>query len=70
VPSTFYADINLSYTLGSEDNLETYLNVTNVFDRAPVLTPDVIGRAGTTEFNTSIYDVVGRRFILGFNYKF
>jgi outer membrane receptor protein involved in Fe transport len=70
VPSTFYADLNLSYTLGSEDNLETYLNVTNVFDRAPVLTPDVIGRAGTTEFNTSIYDVVGRRFILGFNYKF
>ena len=70
VPSTFYADLNLSYTVGSNDNLETYLNVTNIFDRPPVLSPDVIGRAGTTEFNTSIYDVVGRRFVLGFNYKF
>jgi outer membrane receptor protein involved in Fe transport len=70
VPSTFYTDLNLSYTIGANDDLETYLNVTNVFDRAPVLTPDVIGRAGTVEFNTSIYDVVGRRFVLGFNYKF
>jgi outer membrane receptor protein involved in Fe transport len=70
VPSTFYADLNLSFTAGAEQNLETYLNVTNIFDRAPVLTPDVVGRAGTTEFNTAVYDVVGRRFVLGFNYRF
>ncbi|HVY82913.1 MAG TPA: TonB-dependent receptor [Steroidobacteraceae bacterium] len=70
VPSTFYADLNLSYVMGAQDALETYLNVTNLFDRAPVLTPDVVGRAGTTPFNTSIYDVVGRRFVLGFNYRF
>jgi outer membrane receptor protein involved in Fe transport len=62
--------MNFSFLIGEQDNLETYLNVTNVFDRAPVLTPDVLGRAGTVPFNTSIYDVVGRRFVLGFNYKF
>lgn len=70
IPSTFYADLNLSYTFGAEANFDTFLNVTNLFDREPVLTPDVIGRAGANEFNTSVYDVVGRRFILGFNYRF
>lgn len=70
VPSTFYTNLNLSLTMGEQQNLETFLAVTNLFDRAPVLTPDVVGRAGTVEFNTSVYDVVGRRFVLGFNYKF
>ena len=70
VPSIFYTDLNLGYTRGNSDNLYIYFNATNLFDRAPVLAPGIIGRAGTTEFNTSIYDVVGRRFVLGFNYKF
>lgn len=70
IPSTFYTDLNLSYTGGQEDNLEVSFNVTNLFDRPPVLTPGVIGRAGTTEFNSSMYDVIGRRFTLGLNYRF
>jgi iron complex outermembrane recepter protein len=70
VPSIFYTDLNLSYKGLVEEKLELFLNVTNLFDRKPVSTPGVIGRAGTTEFNTSLYDVVGRRFIVGLNYQF
>jgi outer membrane receptor protein involved in Fe transport len=70
VASTFYTDLNLSYTMGADDNLEIYGNVTNLFDRAPVVAPLIIGRAGTTEFNPALYDVVGRRYVVGFDYKF
>lgn len=70
VASTFYTDLNLSYMTGKDDNLDVYLNVTNLLDRAPVLAPSIIGRAGTTEFNSSLSDVVGRRFVLGLNYRF
>src|SRR6185312_3489380 len=66
VPSIFYMDLNLGYTRGDADNLNIYFNVTNLLDRDPVLAPGVIGRAGTTEFNTSLTDVVGRRYVLGF----
>ena len=70
VPSTFYVDMNLGYKPGSDENLNIYLNVTNLLDRAPVSTPDIIGRAGTTEFTPGLYDTVGRRFVLGLNYRF
>jgi outer membrane receptor protein involved in Fe transport len=70
VSSIFYMDLNLGYTAGSADNLNIYFNVTNLLDRDPVLAPGVIGRAGTTEFNTTLTDVVGRRYVLGFNYHF
>ena len=70
VPSIFYTDLNVGYTLGQSDSLNLYFNATNLFDRAPVLAPGIIGRAGTTEFNTSIHDVVGRRYVVGFNYRF
>jgi iron complex outermembrane receptor protein len=70
VPSTFYMDLNLSYTTGKNDNLDAYFNVTNLLDRAPAYAPSVIGRAGTVEFNTSLSDLAGRRFVVGLNYKF
>ena len=70
VASTFYTDLNLGYTTGQEDNLNVYLNVTNLLDRQPVLAPGIIGRAGTQEFNTFVHDVVGRRYVVGLNYKF
>jgi outer membrane receptor protein involved in Fe transport len=70
VPSTFYMDMNLAYKAGSDENLDLYLNVTNLLDRSPVSTPDIIGRAGTSEFTAGLYDQVGRRFVLGLNYRF
>jgi outer membrane receptor protein involved in Fe transport len=70
VASTFYMDLNLGYATGKDDNLDLFFNVTNLLDRAPVLAPNIIGRAGTQEFNNFIHDVVGRRYALGFNYRF
>src|SRR5690606_19598706 len=70
VPSTFYTDLNLSYFRGESDDLELFLNVTNLFDREPVHVPNIIGRAGTTEFNSGLYDLLGRRFVVGLNYHF
>jgi iron complex outermembrane recepter protein len=70
VSPVFYTDMNLGFTTGSEDNLNVYFNVQNLFDREPPLAPNVIGRAGTSEFNSFVHDVVGRRYVLGLNYKF
>jgi iron complex outermembrane receptor protein len=69
VPSTFYMDMTLKFR-ALDDDLEIYGTVTNLLDRDPVYTPGVIGRAGTNEFNTSLYDVVGRRYVVGVNYQF
>ena len=70
VASVFYTDINLGYTTGEDDNLNIYFNMLNVFHRAPPLAPGVIGRTGITEFNTSLHDQIGRRFVVGLNYRF
>ena len=70
MPSTFYTDLNLGYVHGDAQQLNIFFNVTNLFDRDPVFAPSIIGRTGATEFNTSIHDVVGRRYVLGFNYHF
>jgi iron complex outermembrane receptor protein len=69
VPSTFYMDMTLKFR-ALDDDLEIYGTVTNLLDREPVYTPGVIGRAGTNEFNAFLYDVVGRRYVVGFNYRF
>ncbi len=70
VASQFLVDLNLSFTHGDNDNYQVYLNVTNLLDRAPVLSPSVIGRTGPVEFNTFLTDVVGRRFVVGVNARF
>jgi len=70
VASVFYTDVNLSYSGMRDNNMEVFFNATNVFDRAPPPAPGVIGRAGTTEFNAALHDVLGRRYALGLNYRF
>lgn len=70
VPSVFYMDANLSFYMGADDNLELYLNATNLLDRTPPYAPGIVGRTGTTSFNPAMHDVVGRRVALGVNYRF
>ncbi|MCP5146162.1 MAG: TonB-dependent receptor [Gammaproteobacteria bacterium] len=70
VSSIFYTDLRLSYTMGEEHELEFFANVNNVFDQDPRSTPAPIGRTGTNQFNTSLYDTVGRRFVVGMNFKY
>jgi hypothetical protein len=44
--------------------------VVNALDRAPPQTPAAYGRAGSLALNPSLYDVIGRRYVAGFRYKF
>jgi outer membrane receptor protein involved in Fe transport len=67
VDSVFYTDLNASYSISGQREWEVFLNVTNLLDEEPPLAPGVVGRTGTTEFNTALHDVLGRRFVAGFN---
>jgi outer membrane receptor protein involved in Fe transport len=67
VDSVFYTDVNTSFNISGEREWEIFLNVTNIFDEEPPLAPLIVGRTGTTEYNTSLHDVLGRRFVAGFN---
>lgn len=62
VPMVEYTDMTLSYSVGSG---QVYFNVTNLFNRNP---PETIISAGAYDAMTSydVYDVLGRRFALGF----
>jgi hypothetical protein len=39
-------------------------------DRAPASAPTAIGRTGPSEYNSALHDIVGRRYVVGLNYKF
>jgi outer membrane receptor protein involved in Fe transport len=70
IASALYTDLNLAYThTGAGTNeWQVYLNVQNVFDRDPPRVPIFSGFNGTTDTNRSLFDVLGRRFVLGFKY--
>ncbi len=70
IASALYTDLNLAYTLSGQGDSEWqfYLNVQNVFDRDPPRTPIYSGFNGTNDTNRALFDVLGRRFVLGFKY--
>jgi outer membrane receptor protein involved in Fe transport len=70
VDSVFYTDLNASYTITGQRQWEIFLNVTNLLDEEPPLAAQIVGRTGTNEFNTALHDVLGRRFVAGFNLEF
>lgn len=72
VGSVTYADVDLSYTreLGDTDSLTIYGHVTNAFDRAPPINPSFSDFSGATQYNQTVYDVLGRRFTLGVRMRF
>ncbi len=64
VDATFYTDFGIHYRVGDE-KWELFGNIQNLFDQDPQPTPGIIGRTGTNEFNSALYDVLGRRFVVG-----
>jgi len=70
VPSRFYTDLNFSYSLGEENQLTFYTNVTNLFDKAPPPTPGIISRVGTIDYTSPVYDTLGRRFVAGIRFRY
>ncbi|MCR5871772.1 TonB-dependent receptor [Sphingomonas sp. J344] len=65
VSGLFYADLNLTQKVqvGSSE-AEFFFNVTNLFNRWPLLVPET-GNAS----NTTYSDMLGRQFRVGFRYK-
>ena len=70
VGGIFYTDLNLTYTVPVPGTLQIWAQVQNAFDRAPPTAPSAYGRAGAVATNASLYDVIGRRYVLGIRYAF
>jgi outer membrane receptor protein involved in Fe transport len=65
VPAVFYTDLRLSYRF-AKFNTELYGTVTNLFDVDPPVTPYYSAFASyAQQYNPSLYDVLGRRFVIG-----
>jgi outer membrane receptor protein involved in Fe transport len=67
VPAVYYVDMNLAYNfeLGGKD-LQVFLNVTNLLDRDPPITPywATFGN-NAVQTNGGLFDVLGRRLVMG-----
>jgi outer membrane receptor protein involved in Fe transport len=70
VGSAFYTDLSLSFTPEQLEGLRLYGTVTNLFDHAPPQTPGAIGRTGVIDVPGAVHDVIGRRFVVGAEYRF
>lgn len=70
VGSAVYTDLSLSFTPEQLAGLRLYGTVTNLFDHAPPQAPPAIGRTGVLDLPGGLHDVIGRRFVLGAEYRF
>lgn len=72
VDDVFYTDFNIAYTLdvnGSE--AEIFANVNNLFDADPPVTPSYSAFTGySTQVNTGLFDILGRRYTFGIKLKY
>jgi hypothetical protein len=68
-----YATTNLQMSyrgdLTSSGTWETYLNVTNLFDKSPPLVA-AFGFTGSQQTNSALFDIYGRRYNLGVRFNF
>lgn len=68
VPMIEYTDLKLSYSLGFGGNGQLYLSVINLFNRNPPVTITVAHQS-VEPTSPDIYDVLGRRFLLGYQVR-
>jgi iron complex outermembrane receptor protein len=70
VASALYTNLEASYrSEWGGTGLQTYLNITNVFDKSPPLVA-TWGFTGSQQTNTSLFDIYGRRYSLGVRLSF
>jgi len=72
VDDVLYVDLRLGYNfeiVGAD--AEVFINATNLFDADPPLTPSYNNfLAQSTQYNASLYDVLGRRYTAGVRMRF
>lgn len=70
-PNRTYVDMNLAYRLGSEEQIEVFFNIQNLFDVDPPLTNESGSGANlVAPTDKSFYDVRGRFFTTGVRVEF
>ena len=71
VPPIFYTDLTLRYRLKVVANTEIFGTITNLFDIDPPITPYYSTFSDySLQDNPSVYDVLGRRFVVGATLRF
>jgi iron complex outermembrane recepter protein len=73
VPAANYTDLRLGYQLDRPGgtSFEIFANVINLFDETPPLAvANWSSNNGSTQTNTDLYDVKGRRYVLGARFEF
>ncbi len=72
VDAVTYVDVRLGYTFElSGAELEVFGNVNNLFDEDPPVTPSYSAFLGySSQYNASVYDVLGRRYTVGARLRF
>jgi outer membrane receptor protein involved in Fe transport len=72
VGAAAYTDLDVSYTQDREGtgSITFYGHITNAFDRAPPIVPGFSDFNGASQYNQTVYDVLGRRFTLGMRMRF
>jgi outer membrane receptor protein involved in Fe transport len=69
IPMIEYTDLNFSYAVGFADRGKAYLQVSNLFNRNPPVT--ITRAAGSIPPPAAnVYDLLGRRFVLGYRFTF
>jgi iron complex outermembrane receptor protein len=70
VPNVWYTDVNLSAKVGPAlgGDAEIYFNITNLFNQAPPATTVAV-RSWVEATNPALYDLLGRRFVVGVRFK-
>jgi outer membrane receptor protein involved in Fe transport len=70
VPNVWYTDLNIAYKIGDAlgGEAQIYFNVTNLFNQAPPPTT-VATRSWVEASNPALYDLLGRRFVVGVRFK-
>jgi iron complex outermembrane receptor protein len=71
VASAAYTNLEVSYKgeMSGRSTWQTYLNVTNLFDKDPPLVA-TWGFTGSTQTNSGLFDIYGRRYNLGVRLNF
>lgn len=73
IGSMVYTDLTLGYSWDlSGGRLELYANALNVFDRAPPVVASWDGALAQTssQVNSALFDPLGRRYTIGFNFRY
>jgi hypothetical protein len=72
VSPAYYTDLQLAYQFDLHDttSLNIFGNITNVFDRDPPIAANYSDFGGSVPTNAALFDVLGRRFVVGVRFEF